>query len=47
MLLQDWPVRYLLTGQVVSGIEAASAWFRLLCRTAGTFGGDVKGKAQA
>lgn len=32
---------------VASGIEAARAWFRLLCGTAGTFGCDVKGKAQA
>jgi hypothetical protein len=31
MLIQDKPVRYLLTGRVVSGIEAASAWFWLLC----------------
>jgi len=32
---------------VASGIEAARAWFRLLCGTAGTFGCDAKGKAQA
>lgn len=31
MLPQDRSVRYLLTGQAVSGIEAASAWFGLLC----------------
>ena len=31
MLIQDKPVRYLLTEWAVSGIEAASAWFWLLC----------------
>jgi hypothetical protein len=31
MLIQDKPVRYLLTGRAVSGIEAASGWFWLLC----------------
>ena len=47
MLLQDQSGRYLLTGQAVSGIEAASACFGLLRGTAGTFGGDAKRKAQA
>jgi len=47
MLPRDKRGRDLLTGHVVSGIEAARAWFGLLCWTAGTFVGDAKGKAQA
>jgi len=37
----------LFIGHAASGIEAAPVRFRLSCRTAGTFGRDAKGKAQA
>jgi hypothetical protein len=47
MLLRDEPGGNLFTGQVVSGIEAASVWFGLPYRTAGTCDRDVKRKAEA
>lgn len=47
MLIRDEHGGCLFIGHATSGIEAAPAWFGLLCRTAGTFGCDVKGKAQA
>ncbi len=46
MLAREKQSGDLLTGSAASGIEAAPARFGLLCGTAGTFDGHVKGKAQ-
>jgi hypothetical protein len=47
MLARDKRGGCLFTGHAASGIEAARSRFGLSRRTAGTFGCDAKGKAQA